>query len=139
MYEETDADGKRRYTVNQIAAGPACPHEHGAKHLGGWTVRQTSPGHFVWTSRTGNDYPSAAKPIMPWLPEPDPPPDGQRSSVEPDEYAADAPIWANNPYPGPRVPRQRGRAPDDARAPDHARGPEVTGPRPPPADDDPPF
>jgi hypothetical protein len=135
--------------------GPGCSHDHAAKHLGGWTVHQTRPGHFIWTSRTGNHYPSAPKPVLPQLPDPDPPPEGERSSTEPDEYAADAPIWDNDPYPQPRPRRPRGRAPDDNRddlppgcPPDIARrfgrtSADDTGPRPPPVDDDyngpPPF
>ncbi|WP_169736763.1 HNH endonuclease signature motif containing protein [Pseudonocardia spinosispora] len=49
---------------------PACAHDHGLKHRGGWTVTQPKPGHFRWKSPLGRTYPTQGEPIT----DPDPPP-----------------------------------------------------------------
>ncbi len=36
--------------------GPSCRHDHRMRHEGGWTLEQTSPGQFTWTSRLGHTY-----------------------------------------------------------------------------------
>ncbi|WP_020521707.1 HNH endonuclease signature motif containing protein [Catelliglobosispora koreensis] len=36
--------------------GALCEHHHRAKDQGGWTVVQTRPGHFTWTSPLGRIY-----------------------------------------------------------------------------------
>lgn len=29
---------------------PLCRHDHGLKHVGGWRLGQSEPGHFAWTT-----------------------------------------------------------------------------------------
>ncbi|WP_203915555.1 HNH endonuclease signature motif containing protein [Rhizocola hellebori] len=36
--------------------GPLCARHHIMKHEGGWQLRQTRPGHFIWISPTGRIY-----------------------------------------------------------------------------------
>ncbi|WP_169736845.1 HNH endonuclease signature motif containing protein [Pseudonocardia spinosispora] len=49
---------------------PACAHDHGLKHRGGWKVTQPKAGHFRWKSPLGRVYPTRGDPIT----DPDPPP-----------------------------------------------------------------
>ncbi|WP_169736785.1 HNH endonuclease signature motif containing protein [Pseudonocardia spinosispora] len=49
---------------------PACTHDHGLKHRGGWKVTQPRPGYFRWKSPLGRIYPTRGEPIT----DPDPPP-----------------------------------------------------------------
>ena len=106
--------------------GTPCRHDHRLKHEGGWGLRQTAPGRFVWTSRCGAHYERPPRPVVPALPDPDPPPEGRRSAWRPFEYAADrGGVWTVRPAPvGPAPPARPGP-------------PGAVGP-PSGADDDPP-
>lgn len=87
-----------------INLGPACGHDHHAKGPGGWQVRQDRPGHFTWTSPTGNDYASGTPKIVPDLPYPLPREQQGYSDFLPRELADHGPLWHNNPYPPPETP-----------------------------------
>ncbi|MQA08179.1 MAG: DUF222 domain-containing protein [Pseudonocardiaceae bacterium] len=51
--------------------GPMCPHHHHAKDHGPWKLEQPKPGHFIWTSPTGDTYEVAPEPLH--EPQPAPP------------------------------------------------------------------
>ena len=50
--------------------GPACRHHNLMKLEGGWQLNQPEPGHFVWTTPTGQQYEVLPEP--PTDPTPDP-------------------------------------------------------------------
>ncbi len=55
--------------------GPSCRHDHRLRHEGGWTITQTQPGNFTWTSRLGHTYhrqppPDFRRPARPPCPDP---------------------------------------------------------------------
>ena len=52
--------------------GPSCRHDHRMRHEGGWTLKQTSPGQFTWTSRLGHTYQRTPPPDLDDLPQPMP-------------------------------------------------------------------
>ena len=47
---------RRRRTHRRRQPRPALPHDHHAKHDGGWQLAQPCPGCFTWTSPTGHTY-----------------------------------------------------------------------------------
>ncbi len=135
------ADGGLTVTVN---LGPGCGHDHHLKHAGGWHIEQTSPGHFVWTSRSGARHTSVTPPIIPTLPDPDPGLERHRSSTEPDQYAGYDPVWPDRPHlsvgltgplrDGP-IPPPTGQTPPERQPPPPDRAPppiDPDDPRPPP-------
>ena len=52
--------------------GPGCRHDHRLRHDGGWTITQTEPGHFTWTSPLGHVYHRTPPPGLDELPDPMP-------------------------------------------------------------------
>ncbi|MQA10830.1 MAG: DUF222 domain-containing protein [Pseudonocardiaceae bacterium] len=55
--------------------GPMCPHHH-AKDHGPWKLEQPTPGHFIWTSPTGDTHEVTPEPLhepQPTPPSPTPP------------------------------------------------------------------
>jgi hypothetical protein len=111
---------------------PPCRHDHRLRHDGGWTLKQTAPGHVTWTSRLGHTYHRRPPPgLLADLPDPkptdnpnddpDPCPGSTPSSWEPDPDSCLEP----EPEPEPPPPPP----------------PEPPPPPPPPSDDNdiPPF
>lgn len=41
---------------------PACRHDHGLRHQGGWSLEQPLPGRYVWTSPRGHTYVTGRSP-----------------------------------------------------------------------------
>ena len=117
--DHTRAAGAGGDTVD-VNLDPVCLHDHLAKHQGGWGLRQTAPGHFVWTSRCGATHLVPLRPVVHHLPDPDPPPPSYRSRWRPVEFAAErGGVWANDPHPvgaprdGPPLPANRAGPDDD--------------------------
>ncbi|MGH3873570.1 MAG: DUF222 domain-containing protein [Pseudonocardiaceae bacterium] len=102
------AHGGHTVTTN---SGPNCSRHHTMKHQGGWTLRQSRAGHFVWTSPLGQIYRARGEPIIPNLPQPLP------RDVDPDPPGVpmtwDGPIFC---LPEPSPPPTR---PPPAKPPDH--------------------
>ncbi len=69
-----DKDHTRDHAHGGPTTGPnlgdACRHDHRLKHEGGWTLHQSQPGHFHWTSRLGHHYQRRPPPILEALPDP---------------------------------------------------------------------
>jgi hypothetical protein len=80
---------------------PLCRHDHTLKGQAGWTLRQPSPGTFLWTSPLGGRYPVRPEPVLPPLPDPCPGPDNHQH----DQPAPPAPdsltLWTPDPAPSP--------------------------------------
>ncbi len=80
---------------------PLCRHDHTLKGQAGWTLRQPSPGTFLWTSPLGGRYPVRPEPVLPPLPDPCPGPDNHQH----DQPAPPAPdsltVWTPDPAPSP--------------------------------------
>ena len=77
---------------------PPCRHDHRLRHDGGWTLKQTAPGHVTWTSRLGHTYHRRPPPgLLTDLPEPMP-------SATPDDDAGPLPRF--HPVVAGARPRQ---------------------------------
>ena len=80
---------------------PLCRHDHTLKGQAGWTLRQPSPGTFLWISPLGGRYPVRPEPVLPPLPDPCPGPDNHQH----DQPAPPAPdsltLWTPDPPPSP--------------------------------------
>jgi hypothetical protein len=68
-------DHGRGGATTEANSGPLCRHDHRLKHEGGWRLRQSEPGHFVWTSPLGRVYHTRPQPITTDLPDPLPGPE----------------------------------------------------------------
>ena len=110
--------------------GPACRHDHRVRHDGLWTVVQTKPGHFIWTSRLGHTYHRQPPPSLDDLPDPMPNP------TSPDEDDADAQFmldWLS------KQDWRTSQCMELVRYPPPPPPPPAPPPPPPPEDDIPPF
>ncbi len=65
-------DHARDGVTTDANQGPACRHDHGLKHVGGWRLSQPEPGHFTWVSPLGRTYHTQPPPIIEDLPDPQP-------------------------------------------------------------------
>ncbi len=67
-------DHARHGATTDTNQGPACRHDHRLKHVGGWRLSQSEPGHFTWVSPLGRTYHTQPPPIIEDLPDPQPGP-----------------------------------------------------------------
>ncbi len=104
--------------------GAACRHDHRLRHEGGWTLEQTSPGQFTWTSRLGHTYHRTPPPELDDLPEPMPGSAKDDDAAEFDQPSTED--WRNSTCMEPERP-QRPAPPPPAPPPTQ------------PEDDIPPF
>jgi hypothetical protein len=106
--------------------GPNCRHDHRLRHEGGWTITQTEPGHFTWTSRLGRTYHRRLPPSLDDLPDPMPTAETDEDSPAEDGDPSTE-DWQNSTC----------MVPDPPRPPEPQQPPPLA---PPPAehDEDPP-
>jgi hypothetical protein len=107
---------------------PPCRHDHRLRHDGGWTLKQTGPGHVTWTSRLGHTYHRQPPPgLLADLPDPMP---IVAQDDDPDPYPGSTPSWWE-PDPASCLEPELPPPPPPPPAP----------PPPPPSDDSdvPPF
>ena len=96
--------------TTEANSGPACQHDHRLKHVGGWRLHQSQPGHFTWTSPLGRQYHTQPPPITTDLPEPLPRPRYPDDVPARSSFGEDRPILERPP---PQPP-----PPEPAEAPD---------------------
>ncbi len=95
--------------------GPSCRHDHRMRHEGGWTLEQTSPGQFTWTSRLGRTYYRQPPPGLDDLPEPMPAAEGGDDDDEPALPSTED--WQNSTCMEPERPQPPAPPPPQPRQP----------------------
>jgi hypothetical protein len=85
--------------------GALCRHDHRLRHDGGWTLEQTSPGRFTWTSRLRQTYHREPPPDLDDLPEPMPTGQGSDQDDDEDTYPSTE-DWQNSTCMEPERPQR---------------------------------
>jgi hypothetical protein len=129
------------HTLDHALGGPSLSwnlgvldlHHHLAKHHGGWTLRQPSPGRFAWRTRAGVHHTTTPRKILqpPVAPRPAPTPRPLPEDPVP-TWPDDDPGWRT------RYLRATGLTTPHSTTP-HSTTPDSTTPAVHPDDDPPPF
>ena len=93
--------------------GPSCRHDHRMRHEGGWTLEQTSPGRFTWTSRLRHTYHRTPPPDLNDLPQPTPTTENGNDDVDKPALPSTE-DWQNSTCMEPERPQQPAPPPPTA-------------------------